>query len=209
MDKPAPAVKGQSHPSATEVSKVISPHKLSHIVLRTTPTQLRTMVDFYQTFLGATVAFENDMAAFLAYDNEHHRVGILALSNVTSQEVLGSPKPTGLEHVAFTFKDLEDLATSYEQRKSMGITPDTCINHGPTTSMYYSDPDGNRIEVEVDNFDTPEESVAFLKSRSFQENPMGSDFDPEEFVRRVRSGEDHRSIKARIDVGPRTIPGTA
>jgi catechol 2,3-dioxygenase-like lactoylglutathione lyase family enzyme len=209
MDKPAPAVEGLSCPPTSELLKVISPSKLSHIVLRTTSTQLRTMVDFYQTFLGATVAFENDKAAFLAYDNEHHRVGILALPNVAAQAVSGGPKPTGLEHVAFTFKDLEELATSYEQRKSGGITPDTCTNHGPTTSMYYSDPDGNRIEVEVDNFDTAEESVMFMKSRSFQENPMGSDFDPEEFVRRVRSGEDHRAIKTRIDVGPRKIPGTA
>jgi catechol-2,3-dioxygenase len=203
MDRCASVVRDSSGHRTSEVSKVLSPSKLSHLVLRTTKSQLRAMVDYYQTFLGATIAFENEIAAFLAYDNEHHRVGILALADAASVAVSGSSR--GLEHVAFTFSTLDDLATSYEQRKVAGITPESCLNHGPTTSMYYRDPDGNRIEVEVDNFNTSEEAVAYMKSPSFLENPMGSDFDPEEFVRRVRSGEDHSSIKKRLDVGPRNI----
>ena len=203
MDRIGSDIKDSSVRRSCEPSNVISPSKLSHLVLRTTKAQLRTMIDYYQTFLGATVAFENEIAAFLAYDNEHHRVGILALADPAAPTATGNSR--GLEHVAFTFSTLDELATSYEQRKLAGITPDSCLNHGPTTSMYYSDPDGNRIEVEVDNFDTSEEAVAYMNSQSFLENPMGSDFDPDEFVRRVRSGEDHRAIKKRPDVGPRTI----
>lgn len=37
-------------------------------------------------------------------------------------------------------------------------------NHGPTTSLYYRDPDGNQIETQVDNFETAEEATAFMNS---------------------------------------------
>jgi len=178
----------------TPGTKVISPSKFSHVVLRT--TQLRAMVDYYCTFLGARVAFGNEIASFLAYDNEHHRIGIMAFPDVVPAEQ-GAARTPGLEHIAFSFGTLEELATSYLQRKSVGIVPEWCVNHGPTTSMYYSDPDGNQIEVEVDNFDTNEEAIAYMESPAFREDPMGTKFEPEEFVRRVRSGEDHHSIKKR------------
>jgi len=69
--------------------------------------------------------------------------------------------------------------------------------------MYYQDPDGNGIEFQVDNFDSASEAVAFMESDAFAENPVGVDFDPDEFVRRVRGGEDERLIKARPNIGPR------
>jgi hypothetical protein len=46
--------------------------------------------------------------------------------------------------------------------------------------MYYTDPDGNRIETQVDNFDTIEEANAYMASTAFAENPIGIDFDPDD-----------------------------
>ncbi|KIM92925.1 hypothetical protein OIDMADRAFT_208471 [Oidiodendron maius Zn] len=183
--------------------RVVSPKKLAHVVFRT--AKFRAMIDFYKTFLGASVAFESDQAAFLAYDEEHHRIGILAFNNLKASDF---PVP-GLEHVAFTFESLDDLTDAYEQRKAHGILPEWCVNHGPTTSLYYLDPDGNRVETQVDNFESPEEGFAFTRSQAFLDNPIGTDFDPEDLLRRVRSGEDHRSIKRRIETGPRKFPGAA
>jgi hypothetical protein len=42
----------------------------------------------------------------------------------------------------------------------MRIRPFYSINHGPTTSLYYTDPDGNRVELLVDNFATAGEGQA-------------------------------------------------
>lgn len=186
--------------SEGQIEKVLSPQSLAHVVLRTANYQ--PMVAFYKTFLGAHTAFETPRAAFLAYDHEHHRVGIMAFDNIEKPE---HPAP-GIEHIAFTFANLNDLATAYEQRKACGIQPTWCLNHGPTTSMYYTDPDGNRLETQVENFETMEEANAYITSAGFQENPVGTDFDPEEFVRRVRSGEGEDSIKAQPNVGPRSFP---
>ena len=39
--------------------------------------------------------------------------------------------------------------------------------------MYYRDPDGNQIETQVDNFDTEEETNAYMESQEYHENPLG------------------------------------
>lgn len=180
--------------------KVISPRSLAHVFLRT--NNYRAMVDFYKVFLGAESRYESDRVAFISYDEEHHRIAIAAIPG-TGTKVKTS---AGLEHIAFTFDSLDELALAYRQRKSLGITPVWCVNHGVTTSMYYADPDGNNLETQFDNFDTIEETNAFMDSKAFRENPIGTDFDPEDLVRRLQSGEDRKSIQKRVENGPRGVP---
>jgi len=179
--------------------EVLKPRSLAHVVLKTQPSQFSALVQFYKTFLGAHATYENAFLAFLTYDSEHHRIAIGVFPN-TGPKV---PTSSGLAHIAFAFDNLSDLALAYRQRKAHGITPFWCINHGPTTSMYYKDPDGNEIETQVDNFDSVEEIDAFMRSQAFADNPIGTEFDPEELIRRLEAGEDHRSIKKRIEIGKR------
>src|SRR3546814_5760383 len=78
---------------------------------------------------------------------------------------------------------------TYERLRDKGIRPVFPINHGPTTSMYYADPDGNQIELQVDNYDKIEDATAFFYSEAFAENPVGVEFDPDELLR----SEEHTS----------------
>jgi catechol-2,3-dioxygenase len=139
-------------------SPVLSPSHLAHVVLRTTPANYTVMTSFYKTFLGAHASYENDVIAFLTYDHEHHRVAITAVPGTVDR----AGKAAGMEHFAFTFDGLNGLVKAYEQRKERGILPEWCINHGPTVSMYYRDPDGNRVECQVDVFETVEETTKFM-----------------------------------------------
>ena len=178
---------------------VISPERLAHFVLRT--SRFDEMVDWYQTVLGAIPAFKNDILAFLSYDEEHHRVAILAMPDL-------KPQPDGIvgvHHNAFTYASLDDLMTTYERLRDIGIKPVFPINHGPTTSLYYADPDGNQIELQVDNYDTIEEATAFFYSKPFAENPIGVEFDPDELLRRLRAGEPEEDLKRRPDIGERGL----
>ncbi|EXJ75910.1 uncharacterized protein A1O5_00418 [Cladophialophora psammophila CBS 110553] len=181
-------------------NKVKSPISLAHVVLRT--SNYEAMVQFWQTFLGADINFKDHQLAFLRYDAEHHRIAIINVPGTGPKEQASA----GLEHIAFTFETLDDLLESYLQRKALGMMPCWCINHGPTTSIYYRDPDGNRVETQVDNFDTVDEAHAFMTSTLFKENPIGTDFDPEDLIKRLKAGEDHRSIKTRVEIGPRSFP---
>lgn len=180
--------------------KVTSPAKLAHVVLRT--AKFQDMVGFYKILLGAEATYESDHVAFLTYDEEHHRVAIIGVPNAGPKV----PTSSGLEHFAFTFDSLNNLALAYRQRKGRGILPFWSINHGPTTSIYYRDPDGNQIETQVENFDEPQEADAFMRSKEFADNPVGTDFDPEDLVRRLQAGEEEKVIKKRIEIGVRGMP---
>lgn len=194
-------------PSSTEVDivgkgniKVLSPTSLAHVVFRT--ANLNTMVNFWTLFLGATVTHKNDALAFLRYDEEHHRIAIIAVPETLPR----AGTTAGLHHIAFGFDNLGDLIQAFNQRKAHGILPTWCVNHGPTTSIYYEDPDGNLIETQVDNFDTLEDANAFMMSDLFAENPIGTDFDPEELERNMQNGVDERKLKMRIEIGARSMP---
>lgn len=179
---------------------VMSPVKLAHVVLRT--RHFEEMKVFYKKFLGASVEFENQVACFLRYDDEHHRIGIIKLEGLDNS---GRTAP-GLEHIAFTFNNIADLLTVWQQRKAYGIEPVWCVNHGATTSMYYEDPDGNKLESQVDNFDDQDEQHEFLMSEKFRLNPVGTDFSPVDLKRRLEAGEPESELKKRIEKGPRAFP---
>jgi len=182
-------------------AKVLSPAKLAHIVLRT--GQFTAMTNFYKKFLGASATYENAFLAFLAYDDEHHRIAIAGIPGTPPKVPLAS----GLEHIAFAFSTLEDLLLAYRQRKAAGIEPIWAVNHGPTTSIYYQDPDGNQIETQVDNFDTVEAADAFMRGPCFAENPVGTDFDPEEYIALINSGTEAKTLLPRKESGPRGFDG--
>jgi hypothetical protein len=94
-----------------------------------------------------------------------------------------------LSHVAFTYAGLDDLLENFERLQGVSIEPTSAINHGTTTSLYYADPDRNQIELQVDNFGTTEEGVAFMESESFARNPIGVPVDPAALLARLRAGE--------------------
>ena len=57
-----------------------------------------------------------------------------------------------------------------------------------TTSMYYVDPDGNRIELQVENFKDPQQGLDFMNGPVFEENPIGVLFDADEMAELYASG---------------------
>ena len=67
--------------------KVLPPARLAHIVLRTAAgEQFKKMRQFYLDFLGAKVEMENEMLAFLRYDDEHHRIALVGLPGCAKRD---------------------------------------------------------------------------------------------------------------------------
>jgi hypothetical protein len=100
---------------------------------------------------------------------------------------------------------METLLLSYRQRKAHNILPVWCTNHGPTTSLYYNDPDGNMLETQFDNFPSVEAANEFMRSEAFSENPIGVDFDPEGYIRRLEGGESVEDLSKRVEIGKRGV----
>lgn len=170
----------------------ISPAKLAHVVLRV--RDLPRMRDWYKTVLQADVTQESHVICFLTYDDEHHRIALLAAPGL---EERGAAMRVGMDHIAFTYASLGDLLQTYERLRESGITPFWPINHGVTVSMYYRDPEGNRIELQADAFASMREAKAYMASDAFTSNPIGVMYDPEDLLRRFKSGEAVESLLRR------------
>lgn len=179
---------------------MISPTRFCHFVLRTSPANYQAMVDWWLAFLGGAAIWRNDRLCFISYDDEHHRLAIFHDGDLPRND----EAPTrGLAHVAFAYDTLEQLLTTYILRKKAQVKSSWAVNHGPATSIYYLDPDGNEVETQVDNFATSEEATAFMCGPDFGENPIGVDFVPEDLIKRLESGESEAVLKRRLKSGPR------
>jgi catechol 2,3-dioxygenase-like lactoylglutathione lyase family enzyme len=177
-------------------SAQISPQKFAHVVLKT--ARFDAVIAWYATVLQARVAFRNDFIAFLTYDDEHHRVAVIN----APQSATADDAAAGVHHIAYTYAGLGELLATYRRLEANGIEPARCINHGPTISMYYRDPDGLRVELQIDVFATMDEAHAYLTGPDFAENPIGVIFDPEQLIRDYEAGRSYEDLIKRPPLPP-------
>lgn len=173
-----------------------APKTLAHVVYRT--RRLTEMLDWYGTVFGARVQHRNPAMTFLTFDDEHHRFAFHDLAIVDPEGT--EPETgswTGVDHLAWTCPSLGELFDNYASCKARGIEPYWCVHHGLTISMYYTDPDGNQMEFQVDAFDTPEECNAYICGPAFETNPVGVEFDPEDWLAAVRDGASLEGFRVR------------
>ncbi|MGI9326338.1 MAG: VOC family protein [Pseudomonadales bacterium] len=182
-----------------------SPHKLAHVVYQT--RRYDEMIAWYVNVFEAEVVHQDSALAFIAYDDEHHRLAFANLDILKSErkDHSSSQGEIGVNHVAFTFKSLGDLLATYDRLKAESILPYWPIHHGPTLSLYYQDPDGNRIEFQVDACSS-EDANAFMKSEAFEKNPLGVVIDPEDLTARYRNGATEEELLGDMSGEPSVIP---
>jgi catechol-2,3-dioxygenase len=165
----------------------IRPAKFVHVVYRT--RRFEQMIHWYETVFDAKVQYQNPVLAFMTYDDEHHRFAFINLEVLhpegTDTDRQGS---IGVDHVAYTYRSLTELFDNYVQLKEMGILPYWCIHHGITVSMYYGDPDGNQMEFQIDCYPSNDEANAFMYGPGFDTNPIGVEYDPEDWIARMKAG---------------------
>ena len=161
------------------------PAYISHYGIRA--KRYKDMIQWYKTVFRAKIQHENEFLAFMTFDEEHHRLVIFE----DAATVAKPENAAGIDHVGYGFASFGDLVATYERLKADGITPFMPLNHRFTTSLYYHDPDGNEVELSVDNFPTKTECDAFVRSERMEEigrPPFGYVFDPDELVRLYHEG---------------------
>lgn len=171
--------------------KPMAPAKLAHVVIRT--PKFADSCAWWSTVLNAAPSYENEQLSFMTYDDEHHRIGIINMPQLKEQDMGNA----GAEHIAFTYAELGQLLATYRRLKRQGIEPFWCINHGPTISMYYRDPDGTKVELQYDVFPSPEAVTEFFASGAYEENFMGIVFDPDRMVEEFEAGKALEEITKR------------
>ena len=158
---------------------------ISHYGIRT--KRLKEMIHWYQTVFGAKIQHENEFLAFMTFDDEHHRLVIFEDAGTVDKP----QSAAGIDHVGYGVASFRELVSTYERLKAENIRPVLPLNHRFTTSLYYKDPDGNHVELSVDNFRTKEECNSFIRSDDMSEigrPPFGYTFDPDELAQLFHRG---------------------
>jgi catechol 2,3-dioxygenase len=103
-------------------------------------------ITFYREALGMElVTFLEDMQmAFLSFGDHDHD---LAVIKVPDDQPVGS---SGLAHTALEIDGgTEQLREFYDALKERGVEVEMTADHAITKSLYFLDPDGNRLELYV------------------------------------------------------------
>lgn len=117
---------------------------IGHVHLKV--TDLNRSIAFYRDVMGLDVTKScGDQAAFLSAGGYHHHIG---LNTWFSKN--GPPAPrrsAGLFHVAFLYPDRAALAQAFKSVLDAGVEIEGAAYHGVSEAIYFSDPDGNGIEI--------------------------------------------------------------
>jgi catechol 2,3-dioxygenase len=89
--------------------------------------------------------------AFLTSGDLHHEI---ALQNVGPNAPQPHSCSTGLYHVAFEVPDRASLALAYRNLTEAGV-PVATVDHLISWAIYFSDPDGNGLEIYWDTRGEP------------------------------------------------------
>jgi len=141
-------------------TEVIIHPTLKHYGLIT--SNLDGMVDWYRNVLGMTVNHRSVRAtsgpkhgpfsavAFISNDEVHHRMAIFEVPGVVADpEKARHPR---VQHIAFEYDSIDDLLGTYARLKGLGILPVLAADETVGTSFYYVDPDGNNVELNINNY---------------------------------------------------------
>jgi catechol 2,3-dioxygenase len=118
--------------------------RIGHVHLKV--SDLERSIAFYRDVIGLEVMQRyGTQAAFLSAGGYHHHLGL------NTWESAGGPRPprnaVGLYHTAFLYPDRAALARAFRRVIEAGVEIEGAADHGVSEAIYFSDPDGNGIEL--------------------------------------------------------------
>lgn len=184
--------------------------RLHHLGLTT--ANAAAMIEWYRQVLGMTIIHATPSATaghrglppvkitWLSNDEANHRLALVELTELDADPNRSShPR---IQHFAFEYQRLDELLGTYVRLKGLGILPVLCTDAGLQTAFYYEDPDGNSVEINVDNFGNPWTSGEYVHhSSEFARNPLGVFVDPDKFVAAFEEGGSSWDLHTRARAG--------
>jgi catechol 2,3-dioxygenase len=118
--------------------------RVGHLVL--TAKDIQRSRRFFEEVMRLPVVAENErgMVFFSTDRKENHHM----LALVPGKEGASMPRPDhiGMQHVSFELGSFSELQEAYRHLKESGVSIEYTTFHGITKSVYFFDPDGNRLE---------------------------------------------------------------
>ena len=141
-------------------------NKVGHVVLNV--RDLDASMAFYTTALGMELVTHNRQRqmALLSFGTQHHDIALC-------QAPAGAARGTiGLNHIAMQIAGgVEELSQLYGRLLAAGAQIDRTTEHSTTLSVYFFDPDGNRLEIFAEKL-SPEEGLRVLREGGGKNQPL-------------------------------------
>ena len=135
-------------------------NKIGHVVLNVQNTEISTK--FYSELLGMEVVSRNEQgtSAFLSFGTQHHDLALFSAPTDSEQGQLG------LNHLALQIEGgPEEIEKFQKKLEDRGVRIDRIRHHGITSSVYFMDPDNNRVEVFCELMEK-EEGLIYMRNRN-------------------------------------------
>ncbi len=117
--------------------------RVGHVVLKM--RDLEAAKSFYHGVLGMKIANEREgFGVFFRFDDYHHDIAVF---QVDEDAAAPEKNQVGLAHVALVADSLDTVKAIYRRLKEHDVPIVRTRDHGYTKSVYFSDPEGNEIEV--------------------------------------------------------------
>jgi catechol 2,3-dioxygenase len=122
--------------------------KIGHVLLRV--ADLEKSTTFYRDVLGFQVAEQDPQHGrdvFLTLGDDFHTLDLVQHEKPDSAERPDPRNRIGVAHVAFQVATYEALRDAYATLQEHGVEIERAIDHVNQRSVYFADPDGNRLEI--------------------------------------------------------------
>jgi len=183
-------------------TEVIIHPKLQHCGLTT--GDLDRMLGWYGKVLGMTVnkrvatpaGSPFKTVAFASNDEVNHRLSFFETPGLSVDG--DKDGHARVQHIAFAYETLDDLLGTYVRLKNLGVPLLWAADQFIQTALYYEDPDGNIIELNVSNFTnewTVTEQLKQLPSR------LHMNVDPEKMIAARKAGASAWEVHERAMAG--------
>jgi catechol 2,3-dioxygenase len=141
--------------------------KLGHIQLRV--ADLERSKAFYRDILGFRVSEQDPKHGdlFMTLGEDFHTLDMAQHEDPETGR--GPARPIGVAHIAFQVASYEALAEAYRTLLQHGVRIERAMDHVNQRSIYFSDPDGNRLEI---YYEIPGALARFAEGRGDQNREL-------------------------------------
>ncbi len=142
--------------------------RLGHVLLRV--ADIERSKAFYTQTLGFEVVEEDPAhgGVFMSLGEHGHTLDLFQAENPAGAEP-PSPSRVGVHHIAFMVDSETALKDAYFSLQDQGIEVVRAVDHVSQKSIYFHDPDGNRLEI---YYELPNAQELFRQGRGDRDEAL-------------------------------------
>jgi catechol 2,3-dioxygenase len=117
--------------------------RVGHVVIKM--RDLEAAKRFYRDILGMRITDEREgFGVFFRFHDYHHDIAVFKVN-----EDAESPRKNqvGLAHIALVADSFDTVKAMYQRLKAHNVPIVRTVDHGITQSVYFTDPEGNELEI--------------------------------------------------------------